>query len=301
MREEKLSELKQEDRQRQERVNFADAFNRRVWQPDERPRAASRIVGVSVAVTLVAVGALGIGVMRSYNDKSAAEEKAKAAALRRREAPSSTSTPPGHAPLPYTPLSPGGGGRGGAGPALLTDPRPQDGKGAPAPAPASGGQAGRTSGPGTAPRSEPRIRAAQGSGGRNAYTPIQAESYGQQSGLVREATSDSGGGQNIGAAANGDWALYRGVDFGSTATTQFYARAASGAADGVSGLVEVRLGSRSNSPIGSFAIAGTGGWQSWRTIPANISGVTGVHDVYLTFTSDQSASFVNVNWFDFGH
>jgi hypothetical protein len=33
----------------------------------------------------------------------------------------------------------------------------------------------------------------------------------------------------------------------------------------------------------------------------NIAGVTGVHDVYLTFTSGQPADFVNVNWFDFGH
>ncbi|MGV9886505.1 glycoside hydrolase family 16 protein [Streptomyces sp. NPDC003395] len=138
-------------------------------------------------------------------------------------------------------------------------------------------------------------------GSRDAYSPIQAESYDGQSGTITEATSDSGGGQNIGAVANGDWILYKGVDFGSTAARQFYARVASGAAAGVSGLVEVRLDSRSNAPIGSFALANTGGWQSWRTVPANISAVTGVHDVYLTFSSGQPADFVNVNWFDFGH
>ncbi|MFF9813338.1 glycoside hydrolase family 16 protein [Streptomyces sp. NPDC014006] len=139
------------------------------------------------------------------------------------------------------------------------------------------------------------------SGNRDAYSPVQAESYDSQSGTITEATSDSGGGQNIGAVANGDWTLYKGVNFGSTAARQFYARVASGAASGVSGLVEVRLDSRSNAPIGSFALANTGGWQSWRTVPANIGGVTGVHDVYLTFTSGQPADFVNVNWFDFGH
>jgi Carbohydrate binding module (family 6) len=68
-------------------------------------------------------------------------------------------------------------------------------------------------------------------------------------------------------SANGDWALYRGIDFGSSAATQFVARVASGAAGGVSGLVEVRLDNRSNAPIGSFAIANTGGWQSWRSVP----------------------------------
>ncbi|MEV8087179.1 glycoside hydrolase family 16 protein [Streptomyces nigra] len=138
-------------------------------------------------------------------------------------------------------------------------------------------------------------------GNRDAYSAIQAESFDGQSGVHTESTSDTGGGQNIGALANGDWALYRGVNFGSSAARQFVARVASGAASGVSGLVEVRLDSRTNAPVGSFAVGSTGGWQSWRTIPANIGAVTGTHDVYLTFTSGQPADFVNVNWFNFGH
>ena len=73
----------------------------------------------------------------------------------------------------------------------------------------------------------------------------------------------------MGFIANGDWASYPNVDFGSSPAHQFSARVASGAAAGVSGLVEVRLDSRSNAPIGSFALANTGGWQSWRTVPAN--------------------------------
>jgi hypothetical protein len=137
------------------------------------------------------------------------------------------------------------------------------------------------------------------SGTRDAYSAIQAESFNGQSGVSTESTSDSGGGQNIGSLANGDWALFQNVDFGSTGATQFVARVASGANAGVSGLVEVRLDSRSNAPVGSFALANTGGWQSWRTVPANISRVTGTHDVYLTFTSGQPQDFVNVNWFNF--
>ncbi|MEU5771192.1 glycoside hydrolase family 16 protein [Streptomyces asoensis] len=138
-------------------------------------------------------------------------------------------------------------------------------------------------------------------GSRDAYGTIQAESYDSQSGTITETTTDTGGGQNIGALANGDYALYKGVTFGSTPATQFSARVAGGAASGVSGLVEVRLDSRTATPVGSFAVGNTGGWQSWRTIPANISSVTGTHDVYLTFTSGQPADFVNVNWFTFGH
>ncbi|MFE1292931.1 glycoside hydrolase family 16 protein [Streptomyces sp. NPDC058751] len=138
-------------------------------------------------------------------------------------------------------------------------------------------------------------------GNRDAYSAIQAESYDSQSGVVTETTTDSGGGQNIGTIANGDYAVYKGVNFGSSAAKQFYGRVASGAAGSVSGLVEVRLDSRTSTPVASFSLANTGGWQSWRTVPANMSSVTGTHDVYLTFTSGQPADFVNVNWFNFGH
>jgi beta-glucanase (GH16 family) len=140
-----------------------------------------------------------------------------------------------------------------------------------------------------------------GTGGVNAYGTIQAESANAQSGTQTETTSDTGGGQDVGWIANGDWLQFNNVNFGSTPATQFNARVASGAAGGVSGLIEVRLDSRSNAPIGSFAVANTGGWQSWRTVPANISAVTGTHTVYLTFTSGQPADFANLNWLSFGH
>jgi beta-glucanase (GH16 family) len=138
-------------------------------------------------------------------------------------------------------------------------------------------------------------------GTRDAFGTIQAESFDGQSGTAVEATTDAGGGSDVGWIGNGDRLLYKGVDFTSTAARQFSARVASGAAGGVSGLVEVRLDSPTSSPVGSFAIANTGGWQTWRTVPANISAVTGVHDVYLTFSSGQPADFVNINWFTFGH
>src|SRR5262249_7214089 len=138
-------------------------------------------------------------------------------------------------------------------------------------------------------------------GGRDAYSTIQAESFNAQSGIQTEATTDTGGGQDIGFIANGDWARYDNVNFGSSPATQFTGRVASGAAGGVSGLVEVRLDNVNNAPVGSFSIANTGGWQSWRTVPANISGVTGTHTVFLHFTSGQPADFVNVNWFTFKH
>ena len=65
---------------------------------------------------------------------------------------------------------------------------------------------------------------------------------------------------------------------------------------GLENAVRARAGAQAG-----VRVSNTGGWQSWRTVPTNIQGVTGTHTVYLTFESGQPADFVNVNWFDFGH
>ncbi len=136
------------------------------------------------------------------------------------------------------------------------------------------------------------------SGGTSAFATVQAESYTGQSGTQTEACSDTGGGTDVGWLANGDWLRYT-LDFGSTGATRIDARVASGAAAGVSGLVQVRLGSPTATPVGSFAVANTGGWQTWKTVPADLSRITGSQTVYLTFSSGQAADFVNLNWFVF--
>ncbi|GAA2309760.1 glycoside hydrolase family 16 protein [Glycomyces scopariae] len=132
-----------------------------------------------------------------------------------------------------------------------------------------------------------------GGGNRDAYAAIEATSFDASS-----ASLPSSGGA-IGPLGNGDWVRYDDVNFGSTAPLDFMARVASGAAGGVSGLIEVRIDSRTATPIGSFALANTGGWTSWRNIPGNVSAVTGVHDVFLTFTSGQPQDFVSVDQFHF--
>jgi beta-glucanase (GH16 family) len=137
-------------------------------------------------------------------------------------------------------------------------------------------------------------------GGVSATSTIQAESFNARSAQPQtEPTTDTGGGQDVGFIGNGDWLEYNNVNFGATPLTQFQARVASGAAAGVSGLVEVHLDSLSNPAIGSFSIANTGGWQSWRTVPANMNGTTGTHTVFLKFVTGSGQNFVNVNWFTF--
>jgi hypothetical protein len=135
---------------------------------------------------------------------------------------------------------------------------------------------------------------------------ISADCYSGSQGTidVTSATGDSNpagvDGNQAAQLANGDWLEYNGINFGS-GSSQFDARVASGAAGGVSGLVEVVLDNPDNPPVGSFAVANTGGWTSWETIPANISTVTGTHNVYLEFSSGAGGNppYVSLHYFDF--
>jgi beta-glucanase (GH16 family) len=98
--------------------------------------------------------------------------------------------------------------------------------------------------------------------------------------------------EDVNALSEHSGTLHCGVDPGGPCN---------GAAGGVSGLVEVVLDSPSNAPIGSFAVANTGGWSSWRTVPANITRVTGTHTVYLEFSSGASGNppYVSLHYFNF--
>ncbi|MEV8566375.1 beta-1,3-glucanase family protein [Streptomyces sp. NPDC051322] len=150
-----------------------------------------------------------------------------------------------------------------------------------------------TLGPGSASTNPP------GGGGTSAYSTIQAEDYAAQNGTQTETCTDTGGGRDVGYLAAGDWLKYASMDFGPSSPAQFLGRVASGAAAGVSGAIRVRVDSPTGPQIAEIDLGSTGGWQTWHTVPANITrAVTGVHDVYLTF-AESTADFVNVNWFTF--
>jgi DNA-directed RNA polymerase specialized sigma24 family protein len=139
-----------------------------------------------------------------------------------------------------------------------------------------------------------------------ATSDISADCYSASQGTidVTPATGDTNpsgvDGNQVAQLTNGDYLEYTGINFGS-GSSQFDAQVASGAADGVSGLVEVVLDNPANSPVGSFAVGNTGGWSSWKSIPANITTVTGTHNVYLEFVSAATGNppFVSLHYFSF--
>jgi hypothetical protein len=194
----------------------------------------------------------------------------------------STAYPPGYLPTGYPP-----GYQSTAYP-------PGNSSTAVAPAPGQGGDAPiRTGTPGgTTTTPAPAAKSTL-----DAYAVLQAESFTSRSGGT-VVTCDEGG-KAVTALGNGDWLRYDNVNFGTSRAIDFVARVASGLTGGGSGLIQIRLNSPSATPIGDFALDNTGGWQSWRSVPGNVSAPTGTHTVYLTFTSAQPADYAALNWFTF--
>ncbi len=126
----------------------------------------------------------------------------------------------------------------------------------------------------------------------SAFEKIEAEGYNAQSG-VQNVDCDEGG-QAVGYTENGDYTVYKSVDFGSGANG-FKARASS-ATNG--GTIEIRLDSATGTLIGSCQVAGTGGWQTFTDSICTVSGVSGKHDLYLKFTGE-SGYLINLNWVQF--
>jgi len=131
----------------------------------------------------------------------------------------------------------------------------------------------------------------------SAYSTIQAEAYNAQSGTQTETTTDTGGGLDVGFIAPGDWLAYD-LNFGATSPASVTTRIADGST--TSGTLVYRLDSTTGTVIASVPITPTGGWQTWRSVTATLSGAaTGVHRVYATFTGTAGVEFVNVNWQQF--
>jgi hypothetical protein len=121
---------------------------------------------------------------------------------------------------------------------------------------------------------------------------IQAETYSGQSGVATETCGE--GGLDVCNIENGDWIVFNNFNF-SNNPTGFQARIASATSGGN---IEIRLDSSTGTLVGTCAVSGTGGWQTYATKICNISGASGTHNLYLKFTGGSGFLF-NINWFQF--
>ncbi len=145
-----------------------------------------------------------------------------------------------------------------------------------------------------------QVFAGSGSGTGSAAT-VTASQYSAQNSTGTEATSDTGGGQDVGWINPASWLRYDNVTFGSGLAGGVVARVASAVSGTSIGTIQFRLDSLTASPFATVPVSGTGGWQSWVTAgPVTASPVpSGVHTVYVTFATSTGGNFVNVNWFKF--
>ena len=138
-------------------------------------------------------------------------------------------------------------------------------------------------------------------GGGSPSTPVTvtASQYSATNSTGTEATSDTGGGDDVGWINSASWLQYDSVDFtGSGGTLQVrYASAVSGS--GIGG-IQFRLDSLTAAPFATVTVNGTGGWQDWTTATVTEAPVpSGTHTLYVTFATSTGGNFVNVNWFKF--
>ncbi|MBN2163404.1 MAG: family 43 glycosylhydrolase [Pontiellaceae bacterium] len=125
------------------------------------------------------------------------------------------------------------------------------------------------------------------------YVRVEAETIAQQSGVKTEVCAE--GGLNVTSISNGDWVRVRGIDFGAGATN-FVARVASTLSNGS---IELRLDSLDGAIAGTCAVPDSAGPQNWSSAVCDVSGASGVHDLYLKFNGGSGDALFNVDWWQF--
>ncbi|MEP6930083.1 MAG: carbohydrate-binding protein [Flavobacterium sp.] len=117
---------------------------------------------------------------------------------------------------------------------------------------------------------------------------IQAEDYASMSGIQVEATTDTGGGSNVGYTETGDWLAYNSINFPTTGSYLIEYRVASGITGG-------KLSSDLNGGtilLGNVDVPNTGGWQNWQTVSQTVNVNAGTYNfgIYIQNTG------MNINW-----
>ncbi|GAA2360564.1 ThuA domain-containing protein [Dactylosporangium salmoneum] len=113
-------------------------------------------------------------------------------------------------------------------------------------------------------------------------------------GVKRETTGDPlGGFQNIGFVEEGDWFSFAPVNL--TGIDSLRLRAASNNASG--GTIQIRTGALDGPVVGSVAVPGTGGWQTYVDLSVPITPSTTSGPLYFIATG--AGAGYNINWVDF--
>ena len=118
---------------------------------------------------------------------------------------------------------------------------------------------------------------------------VQAESYGNMSGVQTETTTDDGGGLDVGWIDTGDWMAFYNINFPTTGSYKVEYRVAS-----LNGGGKLSCDLNAGSiQLGAIDIPSTGGWQNWTTVSQTINVTAGTYN----FGIYAQAGGWNLNWF----
>jgi len=116
---------------------------------------------------------------------------------------------------------------------------------------------------------------------------LQAEAANVNHGMVAEACSDTGGGQDMGYVDAGDYLVFSNINFPVTGTYTIDYRVASPNGGTVSS--DLNGGA---TQLGNTAIPATGGWQNWTTVTRTVNINAGTYNLGIFA---QTGGW-NINW-----
>lgn len=127
----------------------------------------------------------------------------------------------------------------------------------------------------------------------SAFDTIDAEDYASMSGIRIEENAACSGGKDIGYVENGDYIMFRKVDFADGARS--FTAKLSGNMSGI----ELYLDSISGTPKAKLSFSGTSGFSDFTEQTWNIPAISGQHNLYLKFTGGDGY-LLNLDCFTFG-
>jgi endoglucanase Acf2 len=117
---------------------------------------------------------------------------------------------------------------------------------------------------------------------------VEAEAFTAMFGIQTQATSDAGGGQNVGWIDANDWMAFANITIPTTGSYRIDYRVAS-----PSGAIFSSDLNAGSLQLGRVAIPATGGWQNWTTVSQTVTLNAGTY----AFGIFAPQSGWNLNWF----
>lgn len=148
---------------------------------------------------------------------------------------------------------------------------------------------------GTFPTILPTQEGVKPVGTLNPYERVEAETMAFSKGIKSEQNAETG--VYVTEIHDGDYIKLQAVDFGRKVPRTFTGSFASALRGG---RMEIRIDSLEGKTIARLDIPGTGGWENWKELVADLTTpVAGVHDLYFVFRGRKGVKIANFDWWKF--